>query len=595
MSAPAGGIEHAEREEPARRRLRIRARQLGHRLQVALEGRAHAPAHQVADERLRRVVDAAALAAALVRQPEELARPHLGGAGVGGDVAVGPRVVAQIPVGDGQAKRQEALVDVPQVPDLEARVVEPGPRLGIDPQRDESRPHGRVGERGALQHPGALEAVRGEEVTVVGGDGEGIVPGAHGAHEDEQAVAEGRRARVEPVCLLVGVPHEPGEGAPPVRLVRHRQIAGALRVEEEEDAEDECEAGGLELPARRIAREIPALPGGPAAQLETEGREHPLTHGVVEALSEPGAEVPRLGQRRLEPTLGQVGRAQEPEQRTILRGDRRGVELEIAADRRAARRARLEETHARARSEKAVASAVAQAVVEENSLGRTPFRVEPRESGRVGKRPDDGHGPLTVAGEISARRETLQDVAELLEQIAPVAGSVRRQGGERRPAGGCPQALAVEVIGAEPADDQTGDGPPVEPVELLGKRPDGLERRQLGQPSQHIQQPAGLDDTERSVCSQRPERQNGAFRVWLVGDHQQRVGPSTRPCPPCPPKRPLVGRRDARQLDAGHERALHERVRIHGQAARARDPHERREELAGIHRGEPPAQRMARG
>lgn len=118
VPAAARGIEHAELEQPPRRRLRVRVRELLHLREVSRERRHDAAAHEVTDERLRRVVDAAALAAALVGEPEQLAFVRVGVALAVRGVAVASFVVPVGAVGDRQAKREEALVDVAEVPDL---------------------------------------------------------------------------------------------------------------------------------------------------------------------------------------------------------------------------------------------------------------------------------------------------------------------------------------------------------------------------------------------------------------------------------------------------------------------------------------------
>ena len=74
VGASAGGVEHAEVEELPRRRCGVVADERRDLVEVPLERGHDAAADEMANERLRRVVDAAAFAAALVGQPEQLAR-----------------------------------------------------------------------------------------------------------------------------------------------------------------------------------------------------------------------------------------------------------------------------------------------------------------------------------------------------------------------------------------------------------------------------------------------------------------------------------------------------------------------------------------
>ncbi len=102
VRAAAGGVEHVEREELPGRVGRLLAGERGDRLEVALERGQHPAAHEVPDERLRGVVDAAALPPAFVGEPEELAGLVLRVVTFGGHVALAARVVAVGAVGEGE-------------------------------------------------------------------------------------------------------------------------------------------------------------------------------------------------------------------------------------------------------------------------------------------------------------------------------------------------------------------------------------------------------------------------------------------------------------------------------------------------------------
>jgi len=331
----AGGIEHAELPQHRGGGGGVAHGDAADLGQVLLEGGEDAAAHEVADERLGRVVDAATLAPALVGEPEQLPRPHLGVAR-GRHVPVAPRLVGHVRVGPRQPQGEQALVDVAEVTDGEAGEVDPRAGLLVLAERAEDGRERRVGNARALEHLGAGEARGGEERAVVGGNSPRRVAGAHGAHEQRDAVGQRGGAAVRPLSLHSrGVPHELREGVRPVGLLGDGQVARALGVEEEQGAEDPGERGGLELLAATVVGEVDPLRPRPAPELEPEAGQHALAESQVEATAEPGPEAVGLGEQGPEAPFGEHGGGEEPEQGPIGVGQRGGVDLEVAGDRRA--------------------------------------------------------------------------------------------------------------------------------------------------------------------------------------------------------------------------------------------------------------------
>lgn len=117
---------------------RVACGQLAHDSQVSIEGRPYCATNEVADEFRAGVVDAAALTSPFVGEPKQItSRDVKGLASRGCDVAVGLGVICVVAVGHREAQRQQAFVDVAQVPDLQPGEVDPRLRIvSVTGQRD---------------------------------------------------------------------------------------------------------------------------------------------------------------------------------------------------------------------------------------------------------------------------------------------------------------------------------------------------------------------------------------------------------------------------------------------------------------------------
>jgi hypothetical protein len=107
VGASAGRIEHVELEQLLRGTGRVSLRQLADPVEVGLQRGPHRTLDEVSHELGLCVVDAAALAAALVGHPDQLSRLDVGLLALPrGHVSVSALVVAEIAVGDREAQRK---------------------------------------------------------------------------------------------------------------------------------------------------------------------------------------------------------------------------------------------------------------------------------------------------------------------------------------------------------------------------------------------------------------------------------------------------------------------------------------------------------
>ena len=262
---------------------------------------AAAPLHEVADQLGAGVVDAAALAPALVGEPEQLTLRTSGSSSARRDVAVAALVVAIVAVGEREAQRQQPLVDVAEMADLEPREVDTGLGLvGVAAERDEGGRQRGVGDRGVLERLGTRQAGGREQLAVVGRHAPGALAGAHRLDQGVDVVPErgamgstasrsAWRARRSGSCCAAGRSRGPSAGSR-----RSRRRAGRGRGRRRRGR-------GLELDPNLVVGEVAALGGGPAAELAAEDRQDLLAEAAVEALAQLGAVVARLGEHREQP------------------------------------------------------------------------------------------------------------------------------------------------------------------------------------------------------------------------------------------------------------------------------------------------------
>ena len=359
VGAAAGRVEHGEVEQSVRRLLRIGVRQIPHLFQVLLEGRRDGALHQVPHQRGRRVIDAAGLPAAEVGLPQERTRGNrvLAGAPVAvaappsvflsiplsipsvlpltlrelrRTVAVALRVVGDGPGGEGQVPAQQGFVEVSQVADLDGRIVHAAVAFLVPAQRGQHPSETGIAHGEGFQRLGAGEGRLGEERPVVGGDAPGAVPPAHGAHQADETQPQRFRCVVERLLFPPRFLHQFGEAPLPVVGVGQRQVTGALRVEQEEEAEAEREGGLLQFLALARDRQVETLLLGPPRHLPGERRERLVAEAPVEPLPERHAVVARILQFPLEAALGEGRRGEQGEERARLLVHLFEVELDPA-------------------------------------------------------------------------------------------------------------------------------------------------------------------------------------------------------------------------------------------------------------------------
>ena len=135
----------------------------------------------------------------------------------------------------------------------------------------------------------------------------------------------------------------------------------------------------------------------------------------------------------------------------------------------------------------------------------------------------------------------------------------------------------------------------VEALELLGELADRLQARPTGQRSQRLEEGVRVDDADRILVADRPERKQDALPARVVCEQEQRHRPAPSALAPGPAKRPLLRGLRPRELDPGDENALGDPVQLDWHGARARQTGDGREQLAGVHGPKRPAGDMTRG
>ena len=363
--------------------------------------------------------------------------------------------------------------------------------------------------------------------------------------------------RIGAVHLFGRALGDPRNAALGVGVVLHRQVAGALGVEEEEGAEDEGEGGGLQLSADRVVFQVAAVALGPAPQLQAEYGQHLLAQGAVEAQSQLGAVVASFAQNLVEAALCEVSGGEQAEQGSVVGLQLAGVQLQVAVRNAAVVARGSQQPHARAGGEQPVRGVVRFACDEQRPLRQAPRLVEPGEllGGAMGV--DDERRPPLRLREEAAARQLRHLVAKRLERLPPTGrGDVRRESRQLRPAVlAVPQPVAIQVACAKTADDQTRDAGGVEPLQLLGEAPDRLNPAEAGGLPNQREERLGADTAQWPVPL-RSEHPHMALFLGIVGDQQQGVRAATLAFLPRGTDLAFLGGCGAAELDAVDDTAL---------------------------------------
>ena len=317
----------------------------------------------------------------------------------------------------------------------------------------------------------------------------------------------------------------------------------------------------------------------------------------VDALAEARAEAPRLLHQLVEATAGEVLRGEQPEQRSVLRRQRRRVHLEVAGGGRAGGRRGLEEPQSRAGGQEPVGRALRATGVQQHALGRPAFGVEPRQRRGARHRRDHQHRPSLEPGEPSsgASGPALELVAEGGEHLAPVPAGRLAELGEARPARAGAHTLAEQVLGAEALDHQAGDSAAVEPVELLRQLAD---RHQVGEPGQALEDPQEVLGAHRADRPAGVARTQGADRsavLGIVGEQEERHLATVGTIAPGASQWALVDHRGSRDLYPADHVALGDATHLRPRGAHARDSRQGVEQLARVHGPKRPGTGTTRG
>jgi len=132
-------------------------------------------------------------------------------------------------------------------------------------------------------------------------------------------------------------------------------------------------------------------------------------------------------------------------------------------------------------------------------------------------------------------------------------------------------------------------------VELLRQLADRLQARPAGERPQRLEQAVRVDDADRILVADRPERKQDALPARVVREQEQGYGPATRPLPPDPAQRALLRGLRPGELDPGDKDALEDPVRLDWDRTHARQSGDGHEQLARVHGPKRPADRMPRG
>ena len=173
--------------------------------------------------------------------------------------------------------------------------------------------------------------------------------------------------------------------------------------------------------ADRVVAQVVAVRLRPAAELGAEHRQHALAQDTVEPLAELLAVVTRLVQHVAERAVGQVGRREQPEQRSPVGLEGRGVELQVPGRRPGLLHPGGQQPHPRAGGEQAVRGVVRATVGQQGALRQAALLVEAGEEPRLGTGMDDDRRAAVGLAEVALWLEHLEGVAEVGQQLAPAA------------------------------------------------------------------------------------------------------------------------------------------------------------------------------
>ena len=517
MGAATRRVQHREVEQVTRGPLGVGHGPLTHAPQMLLECGPHGVVYQVLHQRGRCVVNTPRLAPSLVGEPQQRPVDDVGLRLIG-HVAVPARVVAQRTVGNRQAQTEQRLVDVAQVTDLQRRVVDTVPRSRVPPDCQQHSGEVGISELQALQQLGALEIRRREQRPVVGWHSPSRIAVAQGAHQDHEALPERVRPHAQPASGLVGLSHQLCEGLAPVGLVVHRQEAGALGVEHEQQSEQQGQRGPLQLQPLSVVGDVEVVPASPVVEPLGQRRKSILADGVVEPLAQFGPEVSGLGLEFDQAALGQISGSEHGQIRSVLCAQQVGVEVEPLAG--GGRGVAVEQPVTVAARHDAVAGPMTTAVGGKQPLGGAAHFVYSDKMAGCGPRVDHGHRLAVATGEVPALGKLLDLIAHAGQQRLPVADDRQCLSDL---AGLCPAGRVVaesslqRVVGQQPVNHLAPTG---KPNDLTGQMPHRVEVVHGGCGLDGRGQLGAVNRTNGLVVRAGSESAD-ALRMVRVVDHQQ--------------------------------------------------------------------------
>src|SRR6185312_7856790 len=111
---------------------------------------------------------------------------------------------------------------------------------------------------------------------------------------------------VQVVALLISTLAHARQALGAIRRVGHRQVTGALRIQQEQRTEYEQQRRRLELLADRVLADVAALSLRPATQLAAQDRQYLLTKDAIQPQPQLLTVVPRLLEHRTQLALGEI-------------------------------------------------------------------------------------------------------------------------------------------------------------------------------------------------------------------------------------------------------------------------------------------------
>ena len=435
-----------------------------------------------------------------------------------GQVAVVARVVAQRPIGHGELQAEQRLVDVTQVGDLQRRVVDAAAGLRVEPDRREHLGEAGVVEFDLLQQCRALKGGIGEQGAVVGGDAPCRIARPQRPDQRSESRPQNRRVDAQVVASLVRLSDQLGQRVPPVGRVVGWQVAGALGIEHEQQAEQQGECGALQFCSELIVVELLACCTRPAFQASGERRQRIVANGVVEPAPQCRAERPSLCLQFGKSALGEIARGEQCEEGTALVAQQ--LRIEVKPFRCRSGRVAVEKPVPVAACEHAIAGTSRSAVSRQHALGRSSLIVEAHEVAGVCLGMNYGHGTAVESKQVPTRLEGLDAIAERGRHRPPAVrwldvperlrceGRVSRIGQD---------AMLQHVPGEQSRHQQA---PACETHDLGGDVTRRFQRRHGRCPFDGGRKPFAVHRTKRLGRCARAEHEDASVGLQVVGDQQ---------------------------------------------------------------------------